>query len=170
MIFKKEIVDCLISKESGFIAKDNTRKFPSQIHSSGTVIKVSQGKICAFVNSGDKSILIRNFSIVEMYNFQEDSREKKRNLPSLPRIISSAIINNKIFILLTPEENDNFSEVYIYETETDSWFSATHLPSALRFSGVTSLKNKLYAIGEKTGDSEISNTCLEDNITKPDKY
>jgi N-acetylneuraminic acid mutarotase len=97
-----------------------------------------------------------NSEVTEVYDPETDTWTSKASIPTPVCSYTSAVINNKIYVIGGSKQDTTYSILnQVYDAETDTWTEAAPIPTGVRFAavGVTTgalAPERIYVIGGST--------------------
>jgi len=124
----------------------------------GLSTSVVGGRIYAIGGHNTLVEVKRFLSTVEEYNPATDTWTKKADMPTARRLLSTSVVDGKIYAIGGHREGTFLLTVEEYDPVTDTWTKKADMPTA-RFALSTSVVNKnIYAIGGASSHPTSANS------------
>lgn len=148
---------------TGFSAGDQWFQLPAMSYSRfGAAIATINNKIYVF---GGWDGLGAVSNVVEVYDVQTQTWERKANMNTAVVYATAAVVGNSIHVLGGYNGSNILNRHQVYNTLTNTWLVSTNLPQARSGGSAAVLSEKIYLIGGFYNNTPVNTNYMFDPIT-----
>lgn len=104
-------------------------------------------------------------NVVEVFDLDSQTWEKKSNMPTSVVYAAAAVIGNSIHVMGGYNGNTIINRHQVYNTINNSWSLATNLPQARSGCGAAVVSDKIYLIGGYFNSTALNTNQMYDPVT-----
>ncbi|BFH17394.1 hypothetical protein WJ0W_002188 [Paenibacillus melissococcoides] len=160
-------VQTFASEESGKWVRKSDLPEPRAGAATATV----NGYIYVFGGSsgGKEAYSGTKHNTTYMYDPTTDTWTEKKNMPTARAGLTTAVVNNKIYVIGGYLDKNGKVErtniVEVYDTQTDEWSTVANMPTARSWAPATAIGDKIYVFGGGNSNGALKNTECYDTST-----
>ncbi|MBE0638467.1 MAG: hypothetical protein IH598_08100 [Bacteroidales bacterium] len=148
---------------TGITAGDLWNDLPPMTYSRfGAAVATVNNKIYVF-GGWDGVSSVSN--VVEVFDLDNQTWEKKSNMPTAVVYAAAAVIGSSIHVLGGYNGNTIVNRHQVYNTLNNSWSLATNLPQARSGCGAAVVSGKIYLIGGFFNNTALNTNQMYDPVT-----
>ena len=138
------------SKNEVYVPESDSwgKKAPMPTPRQSPVTVVCGEKIYAIGGHGSYVPIFLKIPVVEAYDPEADSWERKTDLPESGFVVGAVEFGEKILVLIqTGQGKEERSKIYVFDPDADRWSTPVDVPRAVRLAGMTCMDNTLFVVG-----------------------